>query len=201
MQRRGLVRAILDGYAHHDVIGRVLRILDADIEVTIAIEHTGIEHFVFGKRRAAPPVLVDELLIRIGVVRILVQHLHVRMRRRAVEIKVQLLHILAMIALLVREAEEPFLDDRVTPVPQCERHTPVKRVVAESGDAVLAPAIHPAARMIVRKVIPGGSVFAVILANGAPLTLAQIRSPASPLAEFDAMQASAFFGLQKMDCA
>jgi len=39
------------------------------------------------------------------------------MRRRAVEIEVKFLYILAVIALRIRQPEEPFLDDRIVPVP------------------------------------------------------------------------------------
>src|SRR5690349_23718763 len=40
----------------------------------------------------------------------------------------------------------------------------------------LAPAISPRSGMIVRKVIPGGSVWAVVFADSAPLTLTEVRS-------------------------
>src|SRR3569832_1992854 len=103
------------------------------------------------------------------------------MRGRTVEVEVQLLHVLAMVALRIREPEEPLLQDRILAIPQRERHAPAQRVVAESGNAVFAPTLRAAARMVVRKVVPGCAVRTVVLAYGAPLALAEVRSPALPV--------------------
>jgi hypothetical protein len=122
----------------------------------------------------------DQILVRVRVVRILVRHLHVRMRRRAAGREVKLLYVLAVIAFRIRQPEEPFLDDRIVPVPERERYASVEGIVAESGGAVLTPAVHATARMIVWKMVPRGAVFAVVFAYSAPLPLAQIRSPVAP---------------------
>ena len=42
------------------------------------------------------------------------------MRGRVVEIEVVFLHILAMVAFVAREIEEPFFQNRVVLVPECE---------------------------------------------------------------------------------
>ena len=54
----------------------------------------------------------------IGRLRVLVEVLHVRVRRRAVEVEVVLLDVLAVIPLAVGQAEQPLLEDRILPVPQ-----------------------------------------------------------------------------------
>jgi hypothetical protein len=46
-----------------------------------------------------------------------------------------------VVALGVGEAERAFLEDRVAFVPEGQREAPVLIVVAESGQAVLAPAV------------------------------------------------------------
>ncbi len=196
-----LICAVFDGNAHHDIVGRVLRILDNDIEIAVVVEHAGIEDFIFRLISAAPPVFLDQLLVGVRVMRILVQHLHVRMSRRAVEIEVQLLYVLAVIALLIRQSKEPLLDDRIMPVPERERHAPVERVVAESGDPVFTPTVHAAARVIVREVVPRRAVFAVVLTDGTPLTLAQIGPPAAPSVELWTVKAGSFLRLEQIDCA
>src|SRR5262249_5481126 len=62
-------------------------------------------------------------------------------------------------------------------------------VVAKARQAVLAPAVSTRARLIVREVIPGGAMGAVVLAHGPPLALAQVRSP-----ELPALLAACVFG-------
>src|SRR5207244_3686759 len=66
-------------------------------------------------------------------------------------------------------------------VPQREPEAEQQVVVAKPADPVLTPAVGAAARMIVREIFPGIAVFAVILAHRAPLALAEIRSPSSPM--------------------
>ena len=102
------------------------------------------------------------------------------MRRQVVEVEVVLLHVLAMVALRVGQAEEPLLQDRVPSVPQSDREAQDLLVVALSGQAVLAPPVRPGARLVVREVRPGVSVVAVVLPYRAPLALAQVRAPPTP---------------------
>src|SRR5947209_1762196 len=102
------------------------------------------------------------------------------MRRRRVEVEVVLLHVLAVIAFAVRETEQPFLEDCVAAIPQCDAETQPLLVIGYTGNTVLAPAIGTRARVIVREEVPRIAVLAVILTNGAPLPLAQIRAPFFP---------------------
>jgi hypothetical protein len=101
-------------------------------------------------------------------------------RRRAVEVEVVLLHVLAVVALGVRDTERTLLDDRVGAVPEREGEAEPLLVVAEAGEAVLAPAIGARARLVVAQVIPGIAGRAVVLADGAPLALGEVRTPAPP---------------------
>ena len=52
--------------------------------------------------------------------------------------------------------------------------------VADAGDAVLAPAIGLAAGQVVAEEVPGVAVGAVVLADGGPGPLADVRAPAPP---------------------
>src|SRR5579863_3672151 len=105
------------------------------------------------------------------------------MGRRAVEIEIQLLHVLAMVAFGIGQAKQALLENRIAPVPKRDAHAPVEFFVAEAADAVLAPAVRAAACLVMRKVLPGGAVRAVILAHGAPLAFAQVRAPAAPASD------------------
>src|SRR5262249_15848290 len=106
---------------------------------------------------------------------------HVAVRRRRVEIVVELLDVLAVVALGAGDAEEPLLQDRVAPVPDSEREAEAPLAVADPEEAVLAPAVSAAARVIVREVNPGIPVGGVVLAHRGPLPLRQVRPPALPV--------------------
>src|SRR5439155_25851258 len=107
--------------------------------------------------------------------------LHVGVRGSAVEVEITLLDILAVVTLVARQPEDPLLQDRVAAVPHGDRKANVLVTVADAGDAVLIPAIGSGSRLIVRKVFPGVAIRAVVLADGAPRTLAQVRAPALPM--------------------
>src|SRR6516165_5247829 len=102
------------------------------------------------------------------------------MRRRAIEIVVELLDVLTVIAFAVGEPEQALLEDRVAPVPQCHRETQPLLVVREPRDAILTPAVSTAARLIVREVVPRVAVGAVILTHRSPLAFGEIRAPGLP---------------------
>ena len=96
-----------------------------------------------------------------------------------VEVEVVLLDVLAVVALVAGQAEQALLEDRVAPVPQREREADPLVAVADAGEAVLVPAIGARSRVIVREVVPRGAVGAVVLADGAPGALAEVRAPSA----------------------
>ncbi len=77
--------------------------------------------------------------VRELALRILVEHLQVRVRRRRVEVVVELLHVLAVVALAVGEPEQPLLEDRVAAVPERERQAEALLVVGEAARCRLRP--------------------------------------------------------------
>ena len=180
MQRCGIRTAIPGRDLHQNVAGLRLRVFDEYIEVAILGEDAGIEELVFRQVRAAPGVLLHQIRIGKRPLRIFVEHLQIRMRGGGIQIEVMLLDVLAVIALRIGQSEQALLQNRIAPVPQCQRQAHALFGIRESRDAVLAPAIGAAARVIVREVFPGGAARAVILADGAPLAFAQIRTPVLP---------------------
>src|SRR5262245_57882375 len=135
------------------------------------IEYPRISKFKFRFAASPPARLLDEPCVRKLRLRILVERLHVRVRWGRIEIEVGLLHILAMITLGIRQAEQPLFQDGVAPVPQGQCETKPTLTIANSQQPILTPAIRPAACMIVREVIPALSIGRIILAHRAPLTL------------------------------
>jgi hypothetical protein len=61
--------------------------------------------------------------------------------RSAVEVEVVLLHVFAVVALAVGQAEEALLEDRVLPVPEGDREAELLLVVGEPGQTVFPPAV------------------------------------------------------------
>src|SRR5262249_16922254 len=101
-------------------------------------------------------------------------------RRSIVQVEVDLLDVLAVVPLAVREPEQPLLQDRVAAVPERQREAESLGVVADAGQPVLAPAVGPCDRLVVGEIVPGVAVLAVVVGDGPPLPLAQIRPPALP---------------------
>ena len=98
--------------------GTGLGVLHEDVEVAVVIEDAGVEELILHLVPGAPAVRLHQVGVGKGRLRVLVEVLHVRVGRRAVEVEVVLLHILAVVALAVGQPEEPLLEDRVLAVPQ-----------------------------------------------------------------------------------
>jgi hypothetical protein len=101
--------------------------------------------------------------------------------RRAVEVEVVLLHVLAVVGFAVGQPEETLLEDRILAVPKGQGKAQVLLVVGDPGQTILAPAIGPRSGMVVGEEVPGVAVLAVILAHRAPLALGKIGAPLLPV--------------------
>ena len=70
-----------DGEANENVIGSALGVFSHDIEITILLKDSGIEDVELALVATAASVLLDQSRIGEFALRILVERLHVRMRR------------------------------------------------------------------------------------------------------------------------
>ena len=77
-----------------------LGVLDDDVEVAVLVEDAGVEQLELGALAAAAAVLLDQPAVGKLGLRILVEELHVGVRRRVVEVEVVLLDVLAVVALV-----------------------------------------------------------------------------------------------------
>ena len=82
--------------------------------------------------------------------------------------------------LVAAEAEHPLLEDRVLAVPQRQGEAERLPVVADAGHAVLVPPVGPGPGVVVREVVPGRAVLAVVLPDRAPGPLGQVGTPGAP---------------------
>ena len=83
-----------------DVLGRRLGVLDDDVEVAVVVEDAGVEQLELEALAVAAAVLLDQPAVGELGLRVLVEELHVRVRRRVVEVEVVLLDVLAVVALV-----------------------------------------------------------------------------------------------------
>ena len=86
-----------------------------------------------------------------------------------------------MVAFVACESEQTFFQKGVAPIPQGEGKADELMAIAKASDPVLTPAVGARARVVVRKIVPGLAVRAVVFANGPPLSLAQVRPPTLPM--------------------
>ena len=121
VQPRRLRAAVRDRDAEQDVLGRGLRVLGEDVEVAPLVEDAGVGQLELGVGLAAAPALLDEPRVRELGLRVLVERLQVRGGRGGVEVVVELLDVLAVVALGAGQAEQALLEDRVALVPERER--------------------------------------------------------------------------------
>ena len=178
----GLLGApVVNGKPRHEVVGRGLGVFDRHIEVALAVEHSGVDELEFGIALAAAAVLTHQPVVGKLPLRVLVEHLQIRVRGCRVEVEVVFLDVLAVVSLLAAEAEHPLLEDRVTAVPQRQRQAKPLAVVADSGDTLLTPPVRLAAGHVVGGEAPGRALGAVVLAHRPPLSLGDVRSPPAPL--------------------
>src|SRR5690606_673450 len=91
-----------------------------------------------------------------------------------------LLDVLPVVAAPAGEPEHALLEDRVGAVPQRQREAERLPLVADAGHAVLVPPVGAGPGMVVREIVPGRAVLAVVLPHRAPGTLGQVRPPRPP---------------------
>src|SRR4029077_10282768 len=101
-------------------------------------------------------------------------------RGRAVDVPIEFLHILAVIALRPADAENTFFQKRIALVPKRKGEAKPSFEVGNAADAIFVPAIRTRAGVVVREVIPGVAVRAVIFAYRPPGALGQVRPPEMP---------------------
>jgi hypothetical protein len=102
------------------------------------------------------------------------------MGRGAIKVEVVLLHVLAMVAFIIREPKHALLEDWIATVPQREREAQALLFVRNACDPVLTPMVSARSRLLVAEVRPRVAVLAIVFAHCAPLAFAQVRAPFLP---------------------
>ena len=97
-----------------------------------------------------------------------------------IEVVIELLDVLAVIAFAVGQPKHSLLQNRIALVPQRKAEAQTLLRIGETREPIFSPAVGATARVVVGKVIPGCTMSAVIFAHGAPLPLRQIGAPLLP---------------------
>src|SRR5215471_6712072 len=180
--QRGGVRSAVDGRdPDQNVVGLRLGVLRENIKVSIVLKYAGIQQFELRIAPAATRVLFDKPRIRKFRLRVFVQRLHVGVRRSGVHIEITLLHVLAMIGLGTADAKQPLLQYWIAAVPQGYGEAQTSFAVANTEQAVFAPAVRAATRMVVGKIGPARTVGRIVFAYRTPLPLGKIWPPTFPV--------------------
>src|SRR5579863_1778169 len=180
VQRCSLRAAVPCSNLNEDVFGRALSVLDEDVKITVVVKNAGVEKFIFGLLPRTASILCNQIVIGISALRIFVEILHVGVRGGTIEVEIIFLYVLAVIPFTVGQAKEAFLQDGVGTVPQCEGEAEFLFFIRNSSETVFAPVVGARASLVMREVIPRGTIGAVILSNRSPLTLAQVWTPLFP---------------------
>jgi hypothetical protein len=139
---------------------------DKNIPVTVFIEDVGVKYLELGDFATAMLVLTNDILVRIGLLRVLVQKLHVGVSRRRIKVVVEFLDIFSMIALRPGDAEEPFFKHSILLIPQGKRKTKTLMVVANACNAIFSPSVSPRASVLMGEVCPSIAVPRVVFPYG-----------------------------------
>jgi len=124
-----------------DLLWGFFRILHIHIKITVILEYTRVQQFVFELIVGASPIGCYQVSVGIFSLWIFVEPFHVGMRGRRIEIEVVLFDILAVVSLAVSEPKEPLFNNWISAVPQSERKTELLFIVRKTGQAILAPMV------------------------------------------------------------
>ena len=182
VQRLGVRSGVGDPHIHQDVARVGLGVADLDDPVPVAVERPGVEELVLWLEPVTRGVGGDQIVVRELALRVVVPPAVPGVTGQRVEVPPVLLDVLAVVALRPGQPEGALLEDGIAPVPQGQPQAQPLLDVAEAGQPVLAPPVGPGPGVIVREVVPRRAVDAVVLANGPPLALRQVRAPQVPVA-------------------
>src|SRR5215831_11520169 len=107
----GLRPAVVGGDPDTYIVRTALGVFDEYIEIPVVVKDSGIQQLVLEIFARQPPVRFHQVTVRKLPLRVLVQILHVRVRRRAVDVEVVFLYVLAVVPLAVGEPEQALLQD------------------------------------------------------------------------------------------
>jgi len=141
--RPGVARAHTDA----KIVRIALRVVDADVPIAVFVEDACVEKLVLHVEPAPAPVLLDQVFVWEGSLRIHILPAEPGRGGGGVDVPPVLLGVLAVVALDAGEAEYALLQDGVDAVPERKGQAETLLLVADAGEAVLSPAVCSRARL------------------------------------------------------
>ncbi len=167
----------MHGDAAQDVFGTGLGVLHLDVEITVVGKDARIDQLILHFMRGPGPVGRHQVVVGELGLRVLVEVALIAVRRQVVDVEVVLLDVLTVVALGIGQAEQALLQDRIPLIPQRDSQAQPLFVVADPGNAVLAPPVRARPRLVMTEIRPGVFVLAVVLPDRPPLALTEVRPP------------------------
>src|SRR5208283_4169051 len=153
---------------YQNIVNVMFGVLRGDIEVAALFKDPRLFDFKLGVGLAAAAVLFAQSRVRELGLRVLVEALEVGVGWRGVEVIINLLHILAVVALVPTQTIEALFKNRITAVPEGQCKAQPLMVIADAEDTVLGPAVGTRTGVIVREELPCVAVGAVVFTDHAP---------------------------------
>jgi hypothetical protein len=91
--------------------------LNEDVPIAIVVEGVCVQNFKFWDIPSTSLTLMNQLFVREGPLRILVEEFHVGVCWRRVEVPVEFFDVLAMITLMTGNTKKTFFEDTILAVP------------------------------------------------------------------------------------
>src|SRR5262245_36594328 len=109
---------VMDRNPDQDMLWRMFGVFYYYIKVIIVIKHAGVYEFKFRVFFGSAAIFFKELFIRKRSAGIFIQHFHVGVGRRIIQVIVEFLHILAMISFRVGQSKIALLQNGIFFIPQ-----------------------------------------------------------------------------------
>src|SRR5690606_29807237 len=109
--------------ANKNIVVIRLGVFNENIEISVVNEDTGIINFKLALMFSTTAVFFKKLRIWKSLLRILVQHLHVAVTRRTVQVIVKLFAIFSVITFRSGQTKEALFDNRILFIPESRSKT------------------------------------------------------------------------------
>src|SRR6185437_11124475 len=106
MHGRRILSPVMNGYPDEDILHIRLGIFDKNVEIAVLVEDTRVYQLELRLLPRPSSVFINQPLIGKSLMRILVEHLHVAVGGRGVQVVLQFLYVFAMIAFIAGETEQ-----------------------------------------------------------------------------------------------
>lgn len=144
---------------HQDPLGVILCVHDLDIKEAVVVEDPAVEELILLVVSAPPGVLLDQVGVGKGTLRVEIPGPKECRRRDGVFVEVELFDVLAVIALRVGQTEESLFEDRIALVPS--------PMLAPRDTGPSASTASPPAPQLSRRLVPATTGLVAVRFPGA----------------------------------